>query len=537
MLNFMADQSDGMARDLKPGSVVENQGEIIAYLSSPAAHDGGPVEVIETHGAYVFLAGDRAIKMKRAVWFPYMDFSTLEKRRRACEAELRLNRRTAPALYRGVCPVSRDASGKLALGGEGEAVDWVVVMARFDQDTLFDRMAQRGALTIPLMEALADAIAAFHAAAEPKPETDIAAAMQATIEGNAGSLKNWVGKPFAAHAIDEVDKRCVRLLDIATPLLGERARGGFVRHCHGDLHLRNICLVDGKPTLFDCIEFKDSFAIIDVLYDLSFLLMDLEHRGLRHEANVVLNRYLSRTGDYGGLGALQLYLCARAEIRAHVSAAMAAAQDDAARAIEYGEEAGRYLELAMRLSEPASPSLIAIGGLSGSGKTTLGHALAPGIGSAPGAVAIRSDVLRKRRFGVDLFERLPQEAYTCEESRHVYDEMYALAGQALASGVSVIADGVFRNEAERAAIRSVADAAGVPFVGIWLDVSAETQDERLIARTGDVSDATVEVGKAQRRNAVTVSDWTRLNADIGISKLCGAAEPLLANAGIEYRGA
>lgn len=522
---------------MKPGTVTENQGESVEFLSSREAHDGRPVEVIETHGAYVFLAGDRALKMKRAVWFPYMDFSTVEKRRAACEAELRLNRRTAPSLYRAVSPVSRDANGDLGLDGAGEVVDWVVVMARFDQDTLFDRMAQRGALTVPLMESLSDAIAVFHASAEPKPETDSAAAMRATIEGNAGSLRSWIGEPFAADAIDKVDQRCVRLLEAASPLLAERARGGFVRYCHGDLHLRNICLVNDKPTLFDCIEFNESFAVIDVLYDLSFLLMDLEHRGLRREANVVLNRYLSRTGDYGGLGALQLYLCARAEIRAHVSAAIAAAEHDAERASEDRAEATRYLDLTLRLSEPASPGLIAIGGLSGSGKTTLAHALAPGIGAAPGAVAIRSDVLRKRRFGVDLFERLPQEAYTHEESRHVYDEMYDLAGKALASGVSVIADAVFRNEAERTAIRAVADAAGVPFVGIWLDVSAETQDERLTARTGDVSDATVEVGKAQRRDAVTVSDWARLNADIGISKLCNAAAPMLTKAGIEYRGA
>lgn len=519
---------------MKPGTVVEDQSAAVDFLSAPATHGGNPVEVIETHGAYVFLAGDRAVKMKRAVWFPYMDFSTLERRRRFCEAELRLNRRTAPDLYQAVLPVTRDADGTLALDGGGTVVDWVIVMKRFDEETLFERMAERGALTVPLMEALADAIAAFHAGAEKRPDTDVAAAMESTIKGNAASLRSWTGKPFAADAIDRVDGRIAALFEACRPLLGARAASGFVRHCHGDLHLRNICLVDGRPTLFDCIEFEDAFAVIDVIYDLAFLLMDLEYRGLRRLANVVLNRYLARTGDYGGLAALQLYLCARAEIRAHVSAAIAAAHHDPALSKRDREEALRYLDLCDRLAQPAAPALIAVGGLSGSGKTTLAHALAPGIGGAPGAVVIRSDVLRKRRFGADLFARLPQEAYTRPVSRDIYEELGALAAEVLAGGVSVIADAVFRNAAERDAIRAVAEAAGLPFVGLWLDVSAATQDERLVARTRDVSDATVEIGRAQREKPVTVSDWRSLDADVGVAALCDAAAPLLAAAGISF---
>jgi aminoglycoside phosphotransferase family enzyme/predicted kinase len=520
--------------DPAPGTVVEDQREAVDFLSSPVAHGGKPVRVIETHGAYVFLAGDRALKMKRAVWFPYMDFSTLEKRRHFCEAELRLNRRTAPSIYREVLPLTRESDGGLTLGGRGEVVDWVVVMARFDEDTLFDRLAQRGALTDALLDALADAIAAFHASAERRPDTDFAAAMRGTIEGNAGSLRSWLGKPFEAEAVERVDRRCQSLLEASSSLLVERGIAGFVRHCHGDLHLRNICLVDGKPTLFDCIEFKESFAVIDVLYDLSFLLMDLEHRGLRREANRVLNRYLARTGDFGGLGALQLYLCARAEIRAHVSAAMAAAQDDPAEAARDCEEAMAYLNLVEAFATPAAPALIAVGGLSGSGKTTLAQALAPGMGGAPGAVTVRSDVLRKRRFGVDLFEKLPEAAYARIESERVYDELYRKAGELLASGVSVIADAVFRNEMERRTIEKIAKDAGVPFVGLWLVVSPSEQDARLEARTRDASDATVDIGRAQRQTAEPVSDWPTLNADMGIADLCAAAAPLLAKAGIRY---
>ena len=514
-----------------PGTVTEDQGAAVAFLSAASTHGGSPVEVIETHGAYVFLAGERAIKMKRAVWFPYMDFSTLEKRRAACEAELRLNRRTAPEIYRAVCPVIRDAAGRLSLGGDGAAVDWTVVMRRFDQETLFDRLAQQGRLDAPLLESLADEIAKFHEGAEKKPDVDFAAAMQAIVAGNTESLRSWTGKPFSREAIDRIDRQCAALMDACRPILARRGPTGFVRRCHGDLHLRNICLVDGRPTLFDCIEFNDRLAVIDAMYDLAFLLMDLEHRGLRRQANLVINRYLDRTGDYDGLGALQLYLCVRAVIRAHVAAATAAAHADAITAARDRKEAQSYLDVTIRLSEPPTPCLIAVGGLSGSGKSTLARSLAPGVGGAPGAILIRSDVLRKRLFGADLFDRLPEEAYTREQSRRVYGEMYKLAAAALASGRSIIADAVFRNMDERAAIRRVAEAAGVPFVGLWLAVTADVQEERLTGRRHDVSDATVEIGRAQRRRAPAVTDWPNLDADIELPALCKAAAGALRRAG------
>jgi predicted kinase len=217
-----------------------------------------------------------------------------------------------------------------------------------------------------------------------------------------------------------------------------------------------------------------------------------------------------------------------------VSAAVAAAQDDPEDAARDRDEAGAYLSLAEAFAAPAAPALIAVSGLSGSGKTTLAQSLAPGIGGAPGAVTLRSDVLRKRRFGVDLFENLPEAAYTRAESTRVYDEIYRKAGDLLASGISVIADAVFRNEAERRAIAKVAGDAGVPFAGIWLAVSPSEQDARLETRTRDVSDATVDIGRAQRRSAESVTDWPNLNADMDIADLCKAAAPLLAKVGIRY---
>ena len=221
-------------------------------------------------------------------------------------------------------------------------------------------------------------------------------------------------------------------------LLDRRRANGKVRRCHGDLHLRNICLFDDKPTLFDCLEFSDALASIDVLYDLAFLLMDLEHRGLAEFANVVLNRYLDLTGEDDGLAAMPLFLSLRAAIRAHVTATAMDQAAAAERKQEPAAEARSYLSLAARLLRPRPRRLVAIGGLSGSGKSTLATALAPAIG----ARVLRSDVIRKRLFGVTPETRLPAHAYAAEISRLVYETLRQRAAAALASGYSVIIDAV-----------------------------------------------------------------------------------------------
>ncbi len=481
--------------------IAEDQRRIIDFLSDPASHRGGPVETIRTHGAYVFLAGDCAIKLKRAVKFSYMDFSTIAKRQAVCEAELRLNRRTAPTLYRSVEPVTENAGGGLMLGGDGRVLDWVVIMDRFDQATLFDRLAETGALTVPLMESLADEIARFHASAVAASDIDLPAEMHDVIRGNTANLRQWSPSAFSGAAVDQLDAACAAEIGTHRDLLRQRAGGGFVRRCHGDLHLRNVCLVDGAPTLFDCLEFSERLATIDVAYDLAFLLMDLEHRGLRWAANRVLNRYLARTADYACLALLPFYMSVRAAVRAHVSAAA-----------DQVDEAGEYFELAIGLLDPVPPRLVAVGGLSGSGKSTLAAALAPAFGRAPGAVILRSDVLRKQRAGVDLFETLPPDAYTQDQSDAVYARLDDGCRSALAAGFAAVADAVFGRDAERQAISDVAAEADVPFHGLWLDIPAAEQQRRLTSRTSDVSDATPSVGKRQRAMADPVCDWHRIDA-------------------------
>ncbi|MHA1600544.1 MAG: bifunctional aminoglycoside phosphotransferase/ATP-binding protein, partial [Alphaproteobacteria bacterium] len=390
------------------------QGEVAAFLATPSTHGEkcARVERIDTHGAMVFLAGERVYKVKRAVRFPYMDFSTLELRRQACFHEIELNRRTAPEIYVDTVAITREANGALKLGGSGEAIEWAVVMRRFPQEALGDRLAQSGQFTLELAAALADEVAAFHDRAEPMRDAPGggAAGLRAIIDENFSEMRQ---RPdlFPTAEVDDLAAVTNEHLDSAATLLDNRLAEGLARRCHGDLHLRNICVVNRQPRIFDCIEFNDAIACIDVLYDLAFLLMDLEHRGLRPHANLILNRYLQRRDDIAGLAALPLFLSTRAAVRAKVSVSVADSQTDAAAARCLCDEAAGYFRAARTFLLPVAPCLVAIGGLSGTGKTCLAHELAPGLGAPPGALHLRSDVLRKSYHGVNELHRLPPSAY------------------------------------------------------------------------------------------------------------------------------
>jgi uncharacterized protein len=278
-------------------AMMDDQQAGIDFLSEPSTY--GPaierVDIIETHVSLVFLAGGRAYKLKRAIKYPYLDFSTPEHRRRACEAELALNRRTAPTLYLEVRALRRMSDGKIGFAADGRAIDWVVVMRRFDQSSLFDALAQTGGLNALLMNELSDHIADFHALAERRFDYGGATALTDIAETNHRCLVAARHVGFAPECVDELRANSLQRLAAVGGLLDRRRAEGKVRRCHGDLHLRNVCLLDGKPTLFDCLEFSDALASIDILYDLAFLLMDLEHRRLTHFSNLVLNCHLDLT--------------------------------------------------------------------------------------------------------------------------------------------------------------------------------------------------------------------------------------------------
>jgi hypothetical protein len=508
---------------------IDDQREVISFLSTPEAYGQSAIAVerIDTHISILWLAGDRVYKLKRAVRFDYVDFSTIELRHHACEAEVRVNRRTAPSLYLGVRAVGRDASGRLAIGGQGTPVDWLVEMVRFDQATLFDRLAERHQLDAGLMDGLADAIVRLHAIAQPRPDHGGRAGMAWVVDGNAQGFVEQGGGVLDPAACDRLTADSHAALDRHADRLDARRHQGSVRECHGDLHLRNICLIDGIPTLFDAVEFNEDISCIDVLYDVAFLLMDLWRRGLRSHANLVFNEYLGRTVDLDGLALLPLFLSCRAAVRAKTSATAARVQPDAQPKTQLQTAAREYLALGQELLRSRAPCLIAIGGLSGSGKSTLARRLAPLVGAPPGALIVRSDLIRKTLLGVSPLTRLGPEGYTEDVSRHVYQTMAERAATALAAGHSVIADAVHAGVRDREEIAAVARATGVPFIGLWIDGPREILATRLSERTTDVSDATAAVLELQLRAGIGALDWHRLDGSRDVREVQEAAERAL----------
>lgn len=486
---------------------MDAQAETIAFLQADGR--GRAAEIVKTHISMVFLTADRAFKLKRAVRFPYLDFSTAERRLIACEAELALNRRTAPNLYLGVRRITRDPGGTLSLDGPGLLVDAVVEMRRFDQDDLLDRLALRGALTPRIATALAQRLAAFHDGAAVSTRHGGAAGMRAVLAMNDASLR--ATSLVAADAALAIAETFRQALAHRAELLDRRRAAGKVRRCHGDLILRNICLLDGEPTLFDCIEFDETIATIDVLYDLAFLLMDLWRRDQRDIANLILNRYLDARDETDGVALLPFFMAVRACIRAHVTAAQAAdlPPETAAPLLR---DAHGYLDLARSLLVVRQPVMLAIGGLSGSGKSTLAAAVAPHCGFPPGARILSSDRIRKGLHGVPAEERLPAAAYRPEKSARVYATMRSQAAATLATGWSVVVDAVFDRPADRAAIEAVAAQRSVRFAGIWLEVPPPTLLARIAGRVHDASDATADVLQRQLARDPGEIAWRRLDA-------------------------
>lgn len=482
------------------------QRDVINFLSGL---DGGSSEIQSTHISFVVLSKTRAYKIKRAVVFSYLDFSTPEKRLEMCKREYALNRRTAPSLYLGVRRVTREADGGVVFDGVGELVEAVVEMRRFEQDELFDRLAAAGALTTPMIETLTERIVQFHDLAPADRTRGGAAAMTGLLDlGEASALarSKLIGRAELAALAAKLEETGLR----HGALLDRRRDRGKVRHCHGDLTLRNICLLDGEPTPFDCLEFSDELATIDVLYDLAFLLMDLWRRSQFRLANVALNRYLDHCDETDGLPLLPYFMALRAAIRAEVAATRLlqtnGGEDEAK------DEARVYFKLASTLLAPSKGRIVAIGGLSGSGKSSVAARLAPLVAPAPGSRVVNSDRIRKKLFGVEPTQRLPPSAYTPEISESVYASMRDEAKRVATIGWPVIVDALFDRPEDRRSIEEIARAAKVDFHGFWLDADIECRMERVGARSHDVSDATREVLMAQLRHDCGEIAWTRIDA-------------------------
>ena len=488
----------------------DSQTEIVSFLGSPRAFPetpDTPVEVVETHGARIFLGGKTALKLKRAVVYDYMDLATPERRRAMLQRELDLNRPVAPEIYQALVPVTRTPGGALTLGGAGTPVDWVLRMRRFRAEEELTAVADRGALDDALATRLGTAIAGYHDAAPVRIQPGappIAAILDelgrvfAEFPAQSDGLRiaDWLGPARAA-------------LDRVAPLLDRRGKAGHIRRGHGDLHLRNIVMIGDRPVPFDALEFDETLGTCDLLYDIGFLVMDLCHRGLARAACRVMDAWLLARGgaEDAGLAALPLFLSVRAAIRAMVLVQTGAARGDPASS---SDEAAVYMDQARRFLAPAPARLVAVGGYSGSGKSVLARALAPDLGAMPGAVLLSSDLMRKA--GRDPAAHLPERDYSAGARRQVYDDMLARAAVLLEAGQSVILDATFLDAELRRRARAVAEAAQVPFTGLFLTAPPEVLGARVAARRGDASDADGAVLQRQLARGTGPLDWACLDA-------------------------
>jgi aminoglycoside phosphotransferase family enzyme/predicted kinase len=499
----------------------ESQEAVFAFLADPATHGGEPVKRFDTHAASVFVAGRRALKVKRAVRFTFLDYSTLERRRQACEAELAINKPLASQIYRGVVPITQEEDGRLALSGCGSPIEWAVEMCRFDESATLDRLAQAGKIDAALADALGRTVAeaqALPAAPLPRGQSEVRPeswikALGDYIDEHAAAFSESAGI-FPSAEIDALAHASRAAYDRIGPILRERGERGLIRRIHGDLHLGNVVLLDGRPVLFDAIEFSPLIASGDLLYDVAFLLMDLAERGLDRAANIVFNRYLietRRAEDVDALAALPLFLSMRAAIRAKVTAARIRQNAEADKQ-SLVASARRYFDFARRFISPPPPVLLAIGGLSGTGKTALAQTLAPEFPPAPGAVVLRSDIERKSLFGRNENDKLPAIAYDPLVTARVYAAIADKARRAVAAGHSAIVDAVFAREEERRLLVQSSRALAVPLRCLFLEADLSTRVARVGNRRHDASDADAAVARDQESYDLGTLDWPRVDA-------------------------
>lgn len=479
---------------------------LVAALQSPGAyrHAVGEVEVVETHISWVVIAGEFAYKLKKPVDLGFVDFSTLERRRYFCEAEVRLNRRLAPELYLGVVPIT-GSPAEPVMNGAGEPIEFAVAMRRFPQDAMLSRVLERGELSAGQIDDLAEMIAAFHSRIAVAP-TDSPFGSPERVSRPAEENFEHVASGLDDSLVRELANRSKAMFEARREQFGRRRAGGFVRECHGDMHLGNMLLLDGKVTIFDGIEFNDDLRWIDVLSEIAFVVMDFEDRGRPDLARRLLNAYLERTGDYEGVGVLPFYLTYRAMVRAKV-ASIRSRQADVG-----GDERERltaecrgYLGLADRYSQSRRPTLTITHGVSGSGKTTVSQQVL----ETTGAIRVRSDVERKRLFGLGPRDRGSSELYMEDATERTYGRLAALAMAILRAGFSTVVDAAFLSRRHRDLFRDLASRLDAPFQ--ILDVLADegVLRRRVAERTRggqDASDAGLDVLDLQLRTGEPLGD-------------------------------
>jgi hypothetical protein len=480
---------------------------LVRGLSRPGAYPHpAPVEHLETHISHVFLVGEYAYKIKKPLELGFLDFSTLERRREFCEEELRINRRLAPELYLAVVPIGGGADAP-RVEGDGAPIEYAVKMRRFEQDGLLEHVLEHGALTPELIDALADQVACFHAEVQRAPaggRFGAAASIAAPALQNFDQLAPLIDTAAELTTLEALRRWTTAQHETLSALFDARQRAGFVRECHGDLHLGNIVLMGGKLRIFDAIEFNPELRWLDVMSEVAFLAMDLAVRGREDFGWRFVNRYLEHTGDYEGVRLVRYYLVYRALVRAKV-AAMRAAQPDAGERERQSlaDKCRHHLALAQRFALGAQPVLVIHHGLSGSGKTACSQAVLETLG----AIRIRSDVERKRQHGLAATEpaaaAVGEGIYRRTATLATYARLAGLARACLAGGYPTLIDAAFLERGQREAFRALARELGVPFRIAWFRAPVDVLRERVAqrARRGDdASDAGLAVLDHQLRS-------------------------------------
>ncbi|MEM7554173.1 MAG: AAA family ATPase [Cyanobacteria bacterium P01_A01_bin.84] len=463
------------------------------------------IQLVQTHISYILLTGDYAYKVKKPVNFGFLDFSTLEKRSHFCQEELRLNKRGAAQLYISVLPINRNDE-QYQLGDATEPVEYVLKMHQFPESGLLSTMLERGQLNESHISELGKVVARYHSETETNDyirsfgEVD---RVRRSIDENYKLTTKYIGKAQTEAQYKKTKAYTDKFFNEHPQLFVNRIANNLIRECHGDLHLRNICIWREQILLFDCIEFNETFRFVDVMYDVAFTVMDLEARKRRDLANIFLNTYLEQTGDWEGLQLLPLYLSRQAYVRAKVNSFLL---DDSEISINIKEESKRiaanYYKQAADYTQPQQGKLFLMSGVSGSGKSTVARYLSQKLG----AIQIRSDAVRKHLAKVPLLEPGGDELYTDEMSSKTYSRLLELGIMLTTQGFTVILDAKYDKQSLRAHAIAAAKQHQIPLKIIQCTAPPDILRDRLNRRSGDITDAKADLLSSQLQNTEPFSD-------------------------------
>ncbi len=474
-------------------------------------HEVASVKLIETHISWVLLTGQFAYKIKKPVNFGFLDFSTLEQRHFYCQEEIRLNRRLAKDWYLEVVSITGE-SDRPKMGGSGEAIEYAVKMKQFPSALTLKDKAESGQLGADEIDQIIEIVADFHGSIEQAGEQ--------SPYGKSQDIRHWADENF--RHIRPLLNDTHQLLQLEaieaweqnewgklSALMQQRKRQGFIRECHGDLHLGNMSLIDDKVIIFDCIEFNPMLRWIDVMNEVAFVVMDLQHLGYDAYAYRFLNHYLQQTGDYSGLALLRYYIVYRALVRAKVALLRKAQHPDAQTCEEIETEYTAFVNLAEKQSQSCRPRLLITHGFSGSGKSTYASQLAERIG----AIHLRSDVERKRLFGYSAQAKSESSVdagiYTREAGEQTYYHLAGLAKAVLEAGYTVIVDATFLKVNHRSLFLQLANESKVESTVIDFQAPDNMLCQRIRQRKNDPSEATIEVLRQQQKSAQPLTDFEK----------------------------